>query len=386
MAFDENRRIVGLQVEVVADFGAYVSQFMPFVATLAATAIQSMAYAIPAIHTHVVGAMTNTVPTTPIAAPAGPRRLPGGAPDRQGGPRLRHGARRAAPAEPYPARAVPLGYGAGLRLRLRRFRPPSGAGPGARGRRRLREPPRRIGGARQAARLRHRRHVRPLRRPGPRHGRSADRSGGGVVLKVGTQTTGRATRRPTSRSSPAGWASIPTASVCSRATTIWCPSAPQRRLELHRGGGKRLCGRGGKGHRQRQAAGRLHAGGGRRRHRLRGGRLPHRRRRPGRDAGAGRRALLRRGRAAAGRGDRLPGRRKFQAHGRPTYPNGTHVCEVEVDPETGVVELLRYVAVDDFGVTVNPLLADARSMAASPRASARRWPRRRSTIRPAASC
>jgi len=39
-----------------------------------------------------------------------------------------------------------------------------------------------------------------------------------------------------------------------------------------------------------------------------------------------------------------------------TYPNGTHVCEVEVDPETGETEVVRYTIVDDFGVTLNPLL------------------------------
>lgn len=39
-----------------------------------------------------------------------------------------------------------------------------------------------------------------------------------------------------------------------------------------------------------------------------------------------------------------------------TYPNGTHACEVEVDPETGDVRVLAYVVVDDFGVTLNPLL------------------------------
>ena len=39
-----------------------------------------------------------------------------------------------------------------------------------------------------------------------------------------------------------------------------------------------------------------------------------------------------------------------------TYPNGTHACEVEIDPETGVVTLLRYTVVDDFGFTLNPLL------------------------------
>ena len=39
-----------------------------------------------------------------------------------------------------------------------------------------------------------------------------------------------------------------------------------------------------------------------------------------------------------------------------TYPNGTHVCEVEIDPETGQVEILSYTIVDDFGATVNPIL------------------------------
>jgi carbon-monoxide dehydrogenase large subunit len=43
--------------------------------------------------------------------------------------------------------------------------------------------------------------------------------------------------------------------------------------------------------------------------------------------------------------------------GTQTYPNGCHLCELEVDPDTGVVKILRYVVVDDFGVVVNPLLA-----------------------------
>ena len=38
------------------------------------------------------------------------------------------------------------------------------------------------------------------------------------------------------------------------------------------------------------------------------------------------------------------------------FPNGCHVCEVEVDPETGKVDLVRYTGVDDSGVIVNPLL------------------------------
>ena len=39
-----------------------------------------------------------------------------------------------------------------------------------------------------------------------------------------------------------------------------------------------------------------------------------------------------------------------------TFPNGCHVAEVEVDPDTGAVTLERYTAVDDFGTLINPML------------------------------
>jgi carbon-monoxide dehydrogenase large subunit len=44
------------------------------------------------------------------------------------------------------------------------------------------------------------------------------------------------------------------------------------------------------------------------------------------------------------------------APGEATYPNGTHVAEVEIDPATGATEIAGYVVVDDFGATLNPLL------------------------------
>jgi carbon-monoxide dehydrogenase large subunit len=41
----------------------------------------------------------------------------------------------------------------------------------------------------------------------------------------------------------------------------------------------------------------------------------------------------------------------------PSFPNGCHICELEIDQETGAVELDRYTVVDDCGTVINPLLA-----------------------------
>ncbi|MGH6953931.1 MAG: xanthine dehydrogenase family protein molybdopterin-binding subunit, partial [Alphaproteobacteria bacterium] len=41
-----------------------------------------------------------------------------------------------------------------------------------------------------------------------------------------------------------------------------------------------------------------------------------------------------------------------------TFPNGCHIAEVEVDPDTGTIALAKYVIVDDFGKVLNPLLVE----------------------------
>ncbi len=43
------------------------------------------------------------------------------------------------------------------------------------------------------------------------------------------------------------------------------------------------------------------------------------------------------------------------------FPNGCHVAEVEVDPETGVIQVVRYATVNDFGVLVNPMLVEGQA-------------------------
>jgi carbon-monoxide dehydrogenase large subunit len=46
----------------------------------------------------------------------------------------------------------------------------------------------------------------------------------------------------------------------------------------------------------------------------------------------------------------------------PSFPNGCHICELEIDPETGAAELDRYTVVDDCGTVINPLLAKGQIM------------------------
>ena len=43
------------------------------------------------------------------------------------------------------------------------------------------------------------------------------------------------------------------------------------------------------------------------------------------------------------------------------FPNGCHIAEVEVDPETGMVDVVRYTFVNDFGVVINPLLVNGQA-------------------------
>ncbi|MEI6486412.1 MAG: xanthine dehydrogenase family protein molybdopterin-binding subunit [Sphingomonadales bacterium] len=57
----------------------------------------------------------------------------------------------------------------------------------------------------------------------------------------------------------------------------------------------------------------------------------------------------------------LDGRSRYttpEAKPAPTFPNGCHIAEVELDPDTGRIAVTRYSLVDDFGVLVNPMLVE----------------------------
>ncbi len=61
--------------------------------------------------------------------------------------------------------------------------------------------------------------------------------------------------------------------------------------------------------------------------------------------------------SAAQRGKRLLGEGGF-APDAPTFPNGCHLCEVEIDPETGHCTIASYTGVEDIGTVINPQLAE----------------------------
>ncbi len=48
----------------------------------------------------------------------------------------------------------------------------------------------------------------------------------------------------------------------------------------------------------------------------------------------------------------------FTGMGPATYPNGCHIAEVEVDPETGITEIVKYSMVGDFGTVINPIIVE----------------------------
>ncbi|MDH5797489.1 MAG: molybdopterin-dependent oxidoreductase, partial [Paracoccaceae bacterium] len=58
-----------------------------------------------------------------------------------------------------------------------------------------------------------------------------------------------------------------------------------------------------------------------------------------------------------GREDLLKFQERRTLDGR-SFPNGAHFAEVEIDPETGLTEVVKYTITDDFGNLINPLLAE----------------------------
>ena len=130
-----------------------------------------------------------------------------------------------------------------------------------------------------------------------------------------------------------------------------------QRLALDRDRRHRVDLRGGQDHRQGIEARRASARSGRGRCAIRRWPLHHRRHRS-------------RPHPQRGRARRVSAEQIAERHGaglyetgtfsppQDTFPNGCHLCEVEIDPDTGKVELMNYTVVDDVGTVINPKTAE----------------------------
>ena len=84
---------------------------------------------------------------------------------------------------------------------------------------------------------------------------------------------------------------------------------------------------------------------------------------------------------------RKPLRSEAKFIGRlPAYPTGSAVCEVEIDEDTGVVEIVRYSSVDDAGQVINPLVVHGQTHGGIVQGQVRRCPKRLCTIPTAGRC
>jgi carbon-monoxide dehydrogenase large subunit len=57
---------------------------------------------------------------------------------------------------------------------------------------------------------------------------------------------------------------------------------------------------------------------------------------------------------------KLSAARRNEMHAQ-VFPNGTQICEMEIDPETGALRIAKYVAIDDVGRAINPLIVDGQT-------------------------
>ena len=109
------------------------------------------------------------------------------------------------------------------------------------------------------------------------------------------------------------------------------------------------------GHRQGQEDRGAAARGGRGRHRVRRRPLRRGRHRPRRRAEGGRARRVPAARSCRPASSRASTRRARSCRSSDTWPNGCHVCEVEIDPDTGEVALVALRVVDDVGTVINPI-------------------------------
>ncbi|MBV8778693.1 MAG: xanthine dehydrogenase family protein molybdopterin-binding subunit [Alphaproteobacteria bacterium] len=357
LSLDENLKFLGLKVELLANMGAYLSNFAPEIPTFSGAVMHSGVYAIPAIHVSVKGLFTNTVPVDayrgagrPEAAYALERlvsfaaRQLGVAPDE-----LRRRNLVAAAAMPY---ATPLGlvydsgdFGRNLDQALRTA--DAGGLPARRAAARARGCYRGLG---------HAVYIEQSGFPPDEFAELRFDPSGTLTILMGSQSSGQGHQT--------AYAQLASEKLGLDLDKIRVQQGDSAAIAFGRGtGGSRSIPVGG--------AALMHAA-----EKLidKGKRVAaHLLEAAAADiafadgafaiAGTDRRVTVDAVARAAFNPAELPPDVEpgFAECGHftppaPTFPNGVHVCEVEIDPETGVVRIERYLVVDDFGVVINPLL------------------------------
>ena len=362
LALDADHKILGMRVETIANMGAYNSLFAPFIPTMAALKVLPGVYDVKSLVYRVKGVLTNT---TPVDAYRGAGRpefdLSGRAPGRRRGARGRARPDRVPPPQLH-RRGRDAVQDHGRRdLRFRRVR--QGHGQSPRGGRlgRLQGAPRRGCAPRAPARHRHGllHRIRPWatrrKRPG-----SSSQTTAMVNVVVGTQSNGQGHETAY-------------AQVLNDRLGI-----PFEKIRIVQGDTKKLKWGGGTGgsrsltaegmairdasdiviergkHYASQELETATAD-------IEFAREAGEFRVIGTDRAVGLLELAAKARTMTppeGAGPGLPGldaeaMAKIDAW---TFPNGCHVAEIEIDPDTGVTTIVNYVAVDDFGVVLNPML------------------------------
>ena len=348
IALDAEGRMLALRASITANLGAYLSQFGPFIPTDAGAKMYNGVYAVPGGARRVPGRLHQHRPgrRLPRRRAAG-SRLRGRARGRRGGPRPRPGPGRVPAAQLHPPGADAVPDRDGHDLRQRRVRAPDGRCPRPGGGGRL--PAAAGGGARQgeAAGPRIAYYIEQCSGGPDENARIEVLPEGRVRLYIGTQSNGQG--------HATAYAQLISDVFGIEPGLVDTIQGDTDLVATGRGtGGSRSVPVGGVA---AQRAGEAAAEAGRK---LAGEMLEAaeadielvdgRYRVLGTDRGVG---LFEVAAKAGGRG--LEGAGNFQPSIH-TFPNGCHVCELEIDAATGVPEIVRYTIVDDFGVVLNPLM------------------------------
>ena len=357
LALDKDGRFLGLRVETVANLGAYLSNYGPFIPTMAGTGMLAGLYSTPAIYANVKGAFTHTVPIDAYRGAGRPEaaflverivdvaaRELGMAPDE-----IRR--RNFIPPAAMPFRTA-LGetYDSGEFTRTMEKAMAAADWKGAGARKAAARKQGRLHGIGMAC------YVEACGGGGPEDAWIEVEPGGAVIIKIGTQSSGQGHETAYAQVAADKLGVDPgqitvqqgdTASIASGGGTGGSRSIPVGGVCVE-GAATEIIAKGRKiaAHVLEAAEADIEFADGR-----------------FAIAGTDRRMTLFEVAAAANDPKRRPagmdrglnGTRKFTPPAS-TYPNGCHIAEVEVDPETGIVSIDRYTIVDDFGTVLNPLL------------------------------